>query len=1515
MAINIKFDLAGNPEPPTIILATKSGNKLGQLDVNQESIDIDDKFNDASEFSFTLNKYYFDEKEEKEKITNLWDKVVDFKLVYCEEWDLWFEITVELDEETETVKTVFCTQLGQAELSQLNLYNMHINEEGDTNWDTKNEIHKSTILWDKDDKSISLLDRMLKDKAPHYSIIHVDDTIKNLVRSFSFDGISIYDAFMDIAEEIGCLFVFHSNSDENGRIQRTISVYDLQQNCLNPNCKHRGEFTDTCPKCGGKDESGEVVYGIKHYGNDTLIFVTSDELAEGGIQLTTDTDAVKNCFKLEAGDDLMTATVRNCNPNGSDYMWRFSDKMKSDMSEELIDALEKYDIKYKEYHDAHVSKIDMSAYNTLVEKYEKMYNINSAHCLNCGNKGDFTESCPECKSNNLLVGSRLEEKDGEIVGYPSLMNAYYDVIDLSLYLKSSLMPNVDINDELKAEGYAAMLTEEALSPVAVDVDNAESITLSTANSAVTSMAKIIVKSTYKVVVNASSISDNVEDDKVVSKTWKGNFKITNYSDDKDTAISEVIEVKVNTDEETFIKQKIDKALNNKNTDNYSISGLFEKELIVISDEINKINDEIDKLTEELNKDPDNLDLVNQLEIIISNKLELMLSYANGNKYIGSFYDSLKKYALNPLKSFYDACEECLTIMQDQGASDEKLKPDLYEKLYNPYRKKHQAIADEILIRENEVNSLSGVWDETDEDNKTLEVWGLQQYIEECRDIIQNELDFQNFLENYLEDKNVNLWHELCAYRREDTYSNENYISDGLNNAELFKKASEFYTVAENEIYKASEEQHSISTTLKNLLSIDKFRGLVNSFELGNWIRIQVNDNVYKLRLLEYKIDFSNFDTIPVEFSDVTKIKNGITDVQNTLNQASSMATSYNSVKRQANHGEKGNTVVSNWIENGLKATQTKIVNSVDENLLFGNNGLWCRQYDPITKTYSNEQIKIIGSTIAITDDAWNTTKTAIGKYIYVNEDGEEKVAYGVLADTIVGRLIIGENLIITAGNDNKLTFNEKGLVVENKTNKIIINPDDKSIFNIKNGENNIFYLDDKGELFITGNINTLNNSQINANNITGLHDIAFSGDYNDLKEGTKPESLKNPNKLIITGAASAEYDGSKEVKVNISSNGNNILDNKTVILLGDSNAINWANTNPFSEISPNTEFISYAKGGARWNTSVENNILVQFEKITKTPDYIILWAGGNDMTNHFPNFGISNIGKAIDGSGTDTIPSMQHILYSIRTKYPKCKVLGIVRNNKGSQDKNKQDFIYHYIEHVYRDFNVPYIDFDLVGNITDSIEECHNTNYKDASHYNDEALGYITKQIIYTMQNGMVSSPHRPCSHYWCPDTIIGEDAAQAYAFSTLCSPRNGIHGSVRYLRNSGDTSYAFFQIEGNDNRCIATEDGTASLKVQNASGSVFGKSIMKYMYNTSKSLNVNNMIEGIHYFAGGSASNITGLPSTYSGTSAMILEVYTNNDNGYRFLRMQDYDGNLWTGKCSYNGSPKWYKINATAE
>ena len=898
MAINIKFDLVGNPEPPTILLANRNGNKLGQLHVDEKSIDIKDCFNDASEFSFTLNKYI------DGKLTPLWEKVLDFKLVYCKEWDMYFEIKVELDESTETTKTVFCTQLGQAELSQINLYDVEINTEDDI----AREDYKISILHDKDNPKSSILDRLLE-KAPHYSIAHVDPTIAKIQRSFSFDGISICDAHQEIAEEIGCLFVYPSNSGEGGEINRTISVYDLQQNCND--CGHRGEFIHECPKCG----SVNIKYG---YGEDTTIFVTADELASDGIQMTTDTESVKNCFKLEAGDDLMTATVRNCNPNGSDYIWRFSESLKEDMSDKLVEKLESYDQLYKQLYNGHISDIGTSIlkYNAVVAKYYA-YNKN------------------------------LKPIESTIVGYPNLMNVYYDAIDLVLLLESGLMPSVEMSDTT-AEKQINLLTSSALSPVAVaDITVAS---LSTINSAVLAMAKTIVRPTYKVQIDKSEIINEGN-----SKIWSGNFIVENYSNEEDIFTGSTVSVEINDDLEAFVNQKLNKVLNKENTDDLSISGLFEKEY-------------------------------------------------------DDFCNELKKYALNPLIRFHDACQSCIDILIEQGVASantesDDANEDLYDELYTPYYNKLIAIESEIAIRETEISYISGSYDS----DGNLISEGLLTNIEDCRAEIQSALNFKNYL-------GEELWMEFCSYRREDSYSNDNYISDGLNNAELFKRALEFFEVAENEIYKSSELQHSISTTLNNLLAIPKFKPLVKYFNVGNWIRVLIDGKIYKLRLLEYEINFGDFNSIPVEFSDVAKIKNSATDIESVLSQASSIASSYDSVKRQASKGNEARNTVDEWIVNGLNTALVQIQNNDNEDITVTKNGLLGRSYDEITGTYSPEQIRLTHNIIAYTDDNWQTVRQAIGKHKYKYYDKSEdafvdKTGYGITSDFLVSGFVSGSQIV------------------------------------------------------------------------------------------------------------------------------------------------------------------------------------------------------------------------------------------------------------------------------------------------------------------------------------------------------------------------------------------------------------------------------------------------------------------------------------------------------------------------
>ena len=957
MAIKINFDSTHNPEKPTLVLATRSGLKLGGL--RAKGISIKDCQNDAAEISFEIKKYV-DGKKDK-----LWDKIKDFRLVWCKEWDVWFEIKVDIDESNETTKTVTGIRLGVAELSQIMLYDTHINTEEDIERDD----YVPTVLFNSLKPEGSLLHRLLK-KAEHYKVIHVDPTIANIQRTFEFDNTSIYDAFQEISEEIGCLFVFHSNSDENGNIQRTISVYDILSNCMS--CGHRGEFTNKCPECGSLNIN-------EGYGDDTTIFITADELGNE-ISFTSDTDAIKNCFKLEGGDDLMTATIRNCNPNGTDYIWYITDDVKEDMSVELVAKLESYDKLYQYYQTEYIANLNttlLSQYNALVEKYQN-YN------------------------------SRLEKIKSPIKGYPELMTAYYNTVDLATYLETTLMPDAAL-DDTSAEKEAKLLTRSNLSPVAVT--NLSIVSSATADNAVLSMAKVIVDSRYQVKIGNSSLNHN---------TWTGNFVVTNYSDSEDTATSENVSLEISDNYQLYIQQKIKKALAKEDINDLSIVGLFNMEYV-------------------------------------------------------QFCAEIKKYALSSLTRFIDACQSCLDILIEQGVGNAQTwsgqDPNLYNNLYVPYYNKLQALQAEASLRQREIDIIFGVYDV----DGNLTTSGLQTYIDDIKKQIQTALDFEKYLGN-------DLWLEFCTYRREDKYSNKNYISDGLNNAELFERALEFIRVANEEIYKSAELQHSISTSLKNLLVIKKFKPLIEHFAVGNWLRIQIDDVVYKLRLLEYEIDYDNIERITVDFSDVLKTVNGLTDTESVLSQAKSMATSYAATQRQASKGAKGNVLVQNWVDKGLDATNTKIIGGADnQTQTWDSHGMLFRRYDAITDTYDDIQLKIINSTISITDDNWKNVKTAIGSYLYIDpRTGQLVHAYGVNAETLIGKLIIGESLGIYSEN-NSLTFDNDGLKITNGINTFTVNPNSAKLLSISNEIEDVLWVDNFGKLYIKGDGSGLD---ISANDVT-----------------------------------------------------------------------------------------------------------------------------------------------------------------------------------------------------------------------------------------------------------------------------------------------------------------------------------------------------------------------------------------------------------------------------------------------
>ena len=949
----LNFDTSGNVEDITFVLATKNGDKISNI-TNVTDIVTKHAMNSYSEFSFNAHK------ELNRNTLRCWNDIKDFKLMWIPEWDMWFETYVEIDEENEDIKKVAGKSLGEAELSQIMLYNIEINTEADI---SRDDYKIPTTFYNPDHPEASLVNR-LTEKAPHYRFAHIDISLMNIQRTFTFDKKSIYDALKEVAEELNCLFVFGCGSDANGKPERTISVYDLEANCKD--CGHRDTFVDKCPKCG----STNVTNG---YGEYTNVFISRDNLVEE-VTYTTDADSVKNCFKLTAGDDLMTAAIRSCNPNGSDYIYYFSDAVRSDMSEQLQEKLSAYDKLYEEYQKTHNFDIDSSFvnnYNAIVTKYIK-----------------YDDS--------------LKKIESPITGYPKLMRTYFDTIDMVQFLKNKLMPNITKPDN-SAKSQGEYLMENL--PSSAATTSLKNLSVSTANNIMISLAQSIVKGSFKITLTETTLSNDV---------WRGKFNLKSYSDEDDTYTSSPVSIGINENYEEYVRQRIEKILNKSDDNYYDIVGLFKQDLTV-------------------------------------------------------FKSELKKYCLDSLNTFQKCCQSCIDIMVQQGvASDSSTATTsnainakaIYESLYVPYYNKLNAIQDEILVREDEVYTVEGKYNNQNE----LIQDGVQIEIERIIGDVQDTLNFQKFIGDELNK-------EFCAFLRMDEYSNDNYISDGLDNTELFQNAFDFINVATKELYKSATLQHSITGTLKNFLRMREFAPIVNSFKNGNWITIQIDDEIYKLRIIEYTIDFASSQNIDVTFSDVISAKDIASDIKSILDQASNMATSYGSIVRQSDMNSNFSKKMSDMILKGLDMTNTKIVSSADnQDITWDEHGLLCREFNDILNDYNPCQLKIINHGLYITNDGWKTAKAGVGQFYYFDpKDKVYKEGYGIIADTLVGNLILSSQVGIY-NEEKSIEMDKNGIIVTTNTYN-------KNVFTIKkeitDDEGNItyerqLYIDDNGNIVLGG---------------------------------------------------------------------------------------------------------------------------------------------------------------------------------------------------------------------------------------------------------------------------------------------------------------------------------------------------------------------------------------------------------------------------------------------------------------
>lgn len=1038
------FQKNGQVELPTLVLQSKAGISYGAL-MGASDITYRKNLNSANELSFAVSKYL------NGKLNPLWEQITDLKTIYIPEYQEKFEIKVLYKDSGQETKSITATSLCEAELGQIMLRGLEINTEQDLKTNITENYPVTVFYLDISDldaentrtekKKHSLLHRVLAEKAPHYTIGHVDTSLKSLSFEFTASNTSIYDFLTgEVAEKMQCLFFFDS-------IHRKIHAYDLCSTCnvcyeellgtsISKRKHFRSDFHDKCPKC----LSTNITEG---YGHDTTILIDRENIASS-LSIEGNIDSLKNCFYVEGGDETINAAFIQLNPAGSPYIYYFSPETLADMPKDLQKALQDYGKKYEEYSSNHV--IDTTTTTHTYKTTNQVPYMAPAAFNSTKKDSNYVSGI-----NTVLTEiSQLSKKKPYTTynyqiptvfsGQSHLVKYYYNALDLQSFLEISMMPTYEMKTYDKYNALS-LLNSTAFGTVAVSGLNNSNTIKSSIENVILNKAKTLINTALFSVALAESSStvslkSQTDGKKIYEGKWEGTFSVTD-------------------------RQNSDDATNTITNSNYS--AIAKKEGITVSVNIPSqvsilLNDDVITYAK---------DSISYM--VSSKKLPIATDLYSLDTSVDKFQKEAKLHSKNNLFTFQNVLNDCLGILTGQIDTIKEKSGNLYQEMLeyqNNYKEKLAIISNLLSTREQQLNKVT----------KFLLL--LQAYMKE----IKEKLDFQKFLETYKTTDNLteNLWKIFQYYRREGEYKNEHIISDNLkSNEKVIAHAKWLMEDAQKELLKAGTIQYNISTSLSNLLALPEFKPILQDFDVGNWIRVRMDDQIgkedtiYKLRLLSYQINFEAASSdIDVEFSTVIHTANNtMSDAKSILKSAQTMAKSYNAVTKQMALNTETVKKVNHWVSDGLDMTNQKICNNAQrQTLIIDNQGLLAMKYDDLKNTYDDCQLKLLNNGIYTTHDNWHTLDAALGKFIYKDpsKNWKETETYGIIAKKLIGEQILGEDLRIS-NPSGSLQFNSQGLAVTNGINTITINPNNKQklfLITAQNGDSSteVFCTDSKGNI-------------------------------------------------------------------------------------------------------------------------------------------------------------------------------------------------------------------------------------------------------------------------------------------------------------------------------------------------------------------------------------------------------------------------------------------------------------------
>lgn len=307
--------------------------------------------------------------------------------------------------------------------------------------------------------------------------------------------------------------------------------------------------------------------------------------------------------------------------------------------------------------------------------------------------------------------------------------------------------------------------------------------------------------------------------------------------------------------------------------------------------------------------------------------------------------------------------------------------------------------------------------------------------------ISDQIEIKKFMGNRT--GGAALLKELYCYWIEGEYTNENIsVLEDTTQAEAMDLANELLDAGELELSKVCQPKLQFSLSSVDCTKQYEFRDQMSELELGKIITVERQEGIwYYPALLEIEFDLDRSDEFALKFANALRLDDWGYTFGDLMSEASSTSRQVSANWQNILQYEKDRPTLLPLIQEPLSSTlRAAFSNMTNQEFTIDDTGILGRRFtDDSTKdSFENEQIRIINNVILFTDDNWETIKTALGKIYYTDPISGQLVSeYGLIGETIIGSLVMGETLKIINSN-NTVLIDGSGITIKNG-NAVVFN--------------------------------------------------------------------------------------------------------------------------------------------------------------------------------------------------------------------------------------------------------------------------------------------------------------------------------------------------------------------------------------------------------------------------------------------------------------------------------------------